>query len=814
MNKCDCNKPKCEPSKCRTDGFVFRKVVIPAQLGDDETGQEKPENGAMTNAFVTYAANGAQYIYDSFGVYTKFSASAEVPVLSVNGKVGRVILTTSDLENDSDYVTASYVAEAIGTEMAERKAADEELAKPMVGATSSTDGKSGMVPKPLAGDEEKVLMGNGTWGDASTQTIFYANSQETGNTRHIYKDAAFTQAASAQDLLDANEEGPIVLRITTNPNPNGLFSDAYIQNTYVGTGDYQFLFLDERTYREYAASAPSDTTFYYFSNTIQSKLTAGTNIDITNNVISASIPIDTNYDAQSGNPVANSTITNSLNRSVVTDMAINATPSTTTVSLDETKTNLASPSSSTTTTVALPVASTNQAGIMNKATYDSLTQAVQDIANIKSEVVAITGLPANPTQQELTTAWMAASGETALINGAGIYDTTNEKRWTYYSNDTTWHWLDANASIHVQQWTNSAAGIVKGSAVDGQIYAESDGTGSVNGWDTLTTAVGNNTSKLGTIEQGAEVNVQANWTEADSSSDAYIQNKPSIPTNTSDLNNDSNFITGTNVGSQIIPVYINNGVATAAKVNASGANWNIIPQVKGDGVMEIGKFIDFHSTDAGTTDQDARIENVTTDVLKIGGDNGDLRIKKDNNTDFSLRTIATTASYIGSTIGQPSSLAYVGSANIQDSAVTTAKIADLNVTTNKLATGAVTSDKIDYTTLGATLWSGDSHGTSIVLSEDPTNYKYLIFVFNSSSNGTANSTCKIPTGPSIRYTVSAPFMFENGGIAIDCIQYTASGTTLSVKYQGFAGIGNNGNTTVSQTTGIHVIKIIGTDIDV
>lgn len=621
MNKCDCNKPKCEPSKCRTDGFVFRKVVIPAQLGDDETGQEKPENGAMTNAFVTYAANGAQYIYDSFGVYTKFSASAEVPVLSVNGKVGRVILTTSDLENDSDYVTASYVAEAIGTEMAERKAADEELAKPMVGATSSTDGKSGMVPKPLAGDEEKVLMGNGTWGDASTQTIFYANSQETGNTRHIYKDAAFTQAASAQDILDANEEGPVVLRITTNPNPNGLFSDAYIQNTYVGTGDYQFLFLDERTYREYAASAPSDTTFYYFSNTIQSKLTAGTNIDITNNVISASIPIDTNYDAQSGNPVANSTITNSLNRSVVTDMAINATPSTTTVSLDETKTNLASPSSSTTTTVALPVASTNQAGIMNKATYDSLTQAVQDIANIKSEVVAITGLPANPTQQELTTAWMAASGETALINGAGIYDTTNEKRWTYYSNDTTWHWLDANASIHVQQWTNSAAGIVKGSAVDGQIYAESDGTGSVNGWDTLTTAVGNNTSKLATIAQGAEVNVQANWTEADSSSDAYIQNKPSL-----------------------------------AAVATSG-------------------------------DYDDLLNKPTVDTTLSTSSNNAI-------SNAAVTTKIDDASYIGSTIGQPSSLAYVGSVNIQDGAVTTDKIANLNVTEGKLASNSVTTSKI------------------------------------------------------------------------------------------------------------------------
>ena len=155
-----------------------------------------------------------------------------------------------------------------------------------------------------------------------------------------------------------------------------------------------------------------------------------------------------------------------------------------------------------------------------------------------------------------------------------------------------------------------------------------------------------------------------------------------------------------------------------------------------------------------------------------------------------------------------------GMASVGTNQVNSGSVQDNAIVTNKIADGAVTSNKIDWTTLGVTLWSGDSHGTSIVLSEDPTNYKYLIFVFNSSSNGTANSTCKIPTGPSIRYTVSTPFMFENGGIAMDCVQYTASGTTLSVKYQGYAGIGKNGNTTVSQTTGIHILKVIGTDIDV
>lgn len=50
--------------------------------------------------------------------------------------------------------------------------------------------------------------------------------------------------------------------------------------------------------------------------------------------------------------------------------------------------------------------------------------------------------------------------------------------------------------------------------------------------------------KLDGIASGAEVNVQSDWNEADSTDDAYIKNKPTIPSKTSDLNNDSGFITG------------------------------------------------------------------------------------------------------------------------------------------------------------------------------------------------------------------------------------------------------------------------------
>lgn len=59
-------------------------------------------------------------------------------------------------------------------------------------------------------------------------------------------------------------------------------------------------------------------------------------------------------------------------------------------------------------------------------------------------------------------------------------------------------------------------------------------------------------TKLSGIEAGAEVNVQSDWNEADNTADDYIKNKPSIPTNTSDLNNDSGFLTSADVSTVAI----------------------------------------------------------------------------------------------------------------------------------------------------------------------------------------------------------------------------------------------------------------------
>lgn len=219
----------------------------------------------------------------------------------------------------------------------------------------------------------------------------------------------------------------------------------------------------------------------------------------------------------------------SIDKVVVQNVTVNSTPSTTAVKLTASKTNLLSGASSS-STLTLPVASSTQAGVMNSAMFDAIQTNSSNISALLNGAVAVTGLPASPSQSDITTAWQTETGLSILVNRASVYDVTNNKVWTYYTNDTTWHAASNTSQVTVNTFTNTSEGLIKGSTTTGQVFAESDGTGSVNGWDTLTAAVSDNTTKLAGIQSGAEVNVQSDWNQSSSSADDYIKNKPTIPT--------------------------------------------------------------------------------------------------------------------------------------------------------------------------------------------------------------------------------------------------------------------------------------------
>lgn len=346
-------------------------------------------------------------------------------------------------------------------------------------------------------------------------------------------------------------------------------------------------------------------------------------------------------------------INTAINKTVITDLVVDPNASTSVLQLDATKTNIKT-STTTTDNIPLPVASSTQAGVMNSATYDAVTTNTNNINALMDGAVAISNISANPTQADLTAAWKTATGLTSLINRAVIYDVTNSKLWTYYTNTSYWYSAAAGGgSVTVNQFTNSSLGTIKGSTTGGQVFAENDGTGSVNGWDTLTSTVADHTSAIA-----------------------------NIPTKTSDLTNDSGFVTGSGtVGGQVIPVYSNDGTLTACKVFQSGNNWNNVAQVGANGVMEVGKYIDFHTTSDGTSDNDGRLEAMGNSVLQISSNTADLVVKR-GTSEYSLQEVSANAPRIGSTVGTPTSIAYVSTDNIQDNAVTAAKIdfATLSVT--------------------------------------------------------------------------------------------------------------------------------------
>lgn len=193
----------------------------------------------------------------------------------------------------------------------------------------------------------------------------------------------------------------------------------------------------------------------------------------------------------------------SIDKVVMTDINVGANTSTTTFNLDASKQNLLTGATSS-KQVSMPVASSTEAGIMNSATFDAVANNTANINALVNGAVAITGLPSSPTQAQLTTAWENATGETSLMNRAGIYDVTNGKVWTYYTNDTTWHSTTNTTQVTINTFTNSSEGTIKGSTNVGQVFAEADGTGSVNGWDALNDAVGNNSSDISDLQTAVD----------------------------------------------------------------------------------------------------------------------------------------------------------------------------------------------------------------------------------------------------------------------------------------------------------------------
>lgn len=151
------------------------------------------------------------------------------------------------------------------------------------------------------------------------------------------------------------------------------------------------------------------------------------------------------------------------------------------------------------TTTNLPVASELQAGVMNTATYVNLKDLNSRVTSLESNTTTyIVVLPNDtPTQAEILNAYRTAYplAPNPPLDGTTVIDVDKQLFYRYVKNGDIWI---KTSGFNVTPFTNENAGIIKGSTTPGQVQAETDGTGSLVGYDALISSIEQNTTAIGT----------------------------------------------------------------------------------------------------------------------------------------------------------------------------------------------------------------------------------------------------------------------------------------------------------------------------
>ncbi|NJO88853.1 MAG: hypothetical protein HC831_07760 [Chloroflexia bacterium] len=181
---------------------------------------------------------------------------------------------------------------------------------------------------------------------------------------------------------------------------------------------------------------------------------------------------------------------------------------------------------------------------------------------------------------------LSATGGGGSVSDWGDIDGTLSDQTDLWSNltskDTSIAWLSANkaASSH----NHSAANITSGT-----LPTARGGTNQTS-WTANRLVYNNSTTSLSSLAA-----ITANR--------ALISNASGLPTHSTVTNTELGYVAGvtSSIQTQL------NGKANNLTYSASGNRWDVHTIVGGDGVMEVGKYLDFHESDGNTSDYSARL---------------------------------------------------------------------------------------------------------------------------------------------------------------------------------------------------------------
>lgn len=220
----------------------------------------------------------------------------------------------------------------------------------------------------------------------------------------------------------------------------------------------------------------------------------------------------------------------------------------------------------------LTLASDTRAGLMSVSDYQQLrtnTSKIEQLENKTSRLIY--DEKSNPTASDINN-FAVSEGYEPPFAGLSVVVADTYHIWHYYANVG---WKDDGLDI-VQQFTNTTAGVIMGSELDGKIYAETDGTGSVNGWGALKGLVSsidtNVTNHINNTQNPHNVTkTQVGLSNVDNTSDidkpisTAVQSaldtmlpRSEAPTKVSDLENDAAYIKNNDVHGTVQIPYIYN----------------------------------------------------------------------------------------------------------------------------------------------------------------------------------------------------------------------------------------------------------------
>ena len=330
----------------------------------------------------------------------------------------------------------------------------EVISKEMEGASATTNGVTGLVPQPIAGDQDKVLYGDGTWKTPSIDYEDVTNTPDLGTAAEKNSTSAVTE-----DSTDLVESGAVYDALTDKVNASDLADVAT-------SGDYEDL-INTPTL---GTAAAADTTSSVTESSTDVLTSGGAYTALASKVDSSDLA-----DVATSGDYEDLINTPTLGTAAAAD---------TTDSVIENSTDVLTSGGAYT---ALANIDTMISGIASGLDWKEAVATFDDIA---------TTYP-NPDD-----GW--------TVN---VKDTD----YTYRYDGSHWVAISANA---IPQATTSVNGLM------------------------TTTQV----TKLNGIATGAEVNVQADWNVTDNTSDAFIKNKPTIPSVTDKADKVANATSGNFAG--------------------------------------------------------------------------------------------------------------------------------------------------------------------------------------------------------------------------------------------------------------------------